>query len=49
MREQQSILSDLAQMVTIRIADFSFIKQKLLLSFLQGHYMTLRFVVTLKN
>ena len=38
MREQQSILLDAAQMVTIRIVDFSFIQQKLLLNFLQGYF-----------
>ena len=48
MREQQSILLDVTQMVTIRIVDFSFIKQKLLLNFLQGRFMTLHFVVILK-
>ena len=48
MKEQQSILLDATQMATIRIVDFSFIKQKLPLNFLQGHFMTLHFVVTLK-
>ena len=38
MREQQSILLDAARMVTIRIVDFSFIQQKLLLNFLQGYF-----------
>ena len=48
MKEQQSILLAVAQMVTIRIVDFSIIEQKLFLNFLQGHFLTLHFVVTLK-
>ena len=48
MRELQSIVLDAEQMITIRIVDSSFIKRKLLLNFLQGHFMTLHFVVTLK-
>ena len=48
MREQQSILLDATQMVTNRIVEFSFIKQNLILNFLQGHFMTLHFVATLK-
>ena len=41
-------LIDATQMVAIRIIDFIFIKQKFLLNLLQGHFMTLHFVVTLK-
>ena len=48
MREQLSILLDATKMVTIRIVDFSFIQQKLIKNFLQGHFMTSHFVVTLK-
>ena len=48
MKEQQSILLDATQMATIRIPDFSFIQQKLPLNFLQRHFLTLHFVVTLK-
>ena len=49
MREQQSILLDVAQVVTIRMVNFSFIKQELLLSFLLGNFMTLHFVVIHSN
>ena len=35
-------------LVAIRIDNFSFILQKLLLSFLQGYFMTLHLVVTLR-
>ena len=48
MRKQQSILLGATQMITIKIVAFSFIQQKLLLNFSQGHFMTLHFAVTLK-
>ena len=36
---------DAAQMNTIRVVDFSFMQQNLLLNYLPGHFMTLHFVV----
>ena len=49
MKKQQPLLLNATQVVTIRIVNFSFIQQKLLLCFLHDRrFMTLHFVVTLK-
>ena len=46
MREQQSFLSNIMQVVTIGIVNYSFIYQRLFLSFLHDRFMTLHFVAT---